>query len=92
MKKFSLAFVVNVLIFTTAAAAVGTVMYIQEKDKIDEANAQITGYCFEHPEADPETLCRKLTHVIKPERECACQQMPENLKKDMNCESLLADL
>lgn len=92
MKKFILAFVVNVLIFTTAAAAVGTVMYFSEKDKIDTAKERITEYCFENPAADPETLCRKLVHTIKPDRECACQEMPDNLKKDMNCESLLADL
>jgi len=92
MKKFISAFMLNVFIFAAAAVAVGTVMYFSEKDRIDAAKEQITGYCFEHPEADPETLCRKLTHVIKPERECVCQEMPDNLKKDMNCESLLADL
>lgn len=92
MKKFILAFGVDVLILTAAAVSVGTVMYIQEKDKIDAAKEQITGYCFENPDADPETLCRELTHVIKPDRECACQELPDSLRKEMNCESLLADL
>jgi len=92
MKKFISAVMLNVFIFATAAVAVGTGMYIQEKDKIDAAKEQITKYCFENPDADPETLCRELVHVVKPEKECACQEMPENLKKDMNCESLLADL
>lgn len=92
MKKFISAFMLNVFIFAAAAVAVGTVMYFSEKDKIDTAKELITGYCFENPTADPETLCRKLTHIIKPERECSCHELPESLRKEMNCESLLADL